>query len=275
MAYPKKVEDSVLVRWYRETGSVHRTAQKVGLNHSSVHERLCKLGLMKPANLFTQEEEDRLRREYLIYRDAGKLDDLAAAMGRTKPFLCRKARALRMTDYSAPRKYEGSWKHMGQAAARVLMDEFKGDTRTLGQFCRDKGYAEVPFWQTMTKFFPEEWEAVIESKVPPGTTYGVGRGFEHATRNALRRAGYFAMLSPGSRSPIDVVAIKAGTSLFVQCKTSGCLSPAGWNALFDLALSVGAVPVLSYLQDSNIRYRRLTARKDGSKKRQPFAPFNP
>jgi Holliday junction resolvase len=72
-----------------------------------------------------------------------------------------------------------------------------------------------------------------------------GRAFEYKVRDRLRGDGYWVMRSPGSRTVVDLLAIKPGQVLFVQCKVNGRLDPGEWNALWGAAGEAGAVPVLA------------------------------
>lgn len=92
------VSDAVLIDSYSRTGNVWKTALEVGLCGQSVHERLSRLGVVRKMNLWTSSDDDVLIREYVANRDAGTLDDLASRLGRTKQFICRKARVLGLTD---------------------------------------------------------------------------------------------------------------------------------------------------------------------------------
>jgi hypothetical protein len=105
----KKVTDNVLIDSYASLGNVWKVAKEVDLCGQSVHERLSRLGIIRNINVFTEEEKTILLRDYIKYRDAGKLNDLAIIMGRTKQFICRKAKVLGLTDqmrpyYRTPRK---------------------------------------------------------------------------------------------------------------------------------------------------------------------------
>ncbi|KUF18419.1 restriction endonuclease [Streptomyces silvensis] len=104
----------------------------------------------------------------------------------------------------------------------------------------------------------------------PRSNYARGRDLEHRVRNHLREQGYEVLRTAGSKSKVDLVALKSGQMLFVQCKRSGALPPAEWNGLWDLAQMVGAVPVLAEQLARGRRYWRLTARKDQPGKRQPM-----
>lgn len=92
------VSNEVLINSYSRTGNVWKTAAEVGLCGQSVHERLTKLGVIKKMNLWTSSDDKVLIMEYKAHKDANTLDELALRLGRTKQFICRKARALGLTD---------------------------------------------------------------------------------------------------------------------------------------------------------------------------------
>lgn len=77
------------------------------------------------------------------------------------------------------------------------------------------------------------------------TAYQVGKRFEDKTRNALRDDGYEVTRAAGSKSKLDLIALKPGQLLFVQCKATGVCGPDEWDRLYELAGWVGAVPVLA------------------------------
>lgn len=88
---------------YSEMGSVYRVAKAFGLSPSTVQERLQKAeydGWKRRS--WTDRDDETLRREYRKCADAGSLAGLAAVMGRTKPFIARKAAALGLTNQSGP-----------------------------------------------------------------------------------------------------------------------------------------------------------------------------
>lgn len=109
---------------------------------------------------------------------------------------------------------------------------------------------------------------------PARSHYARGRDLEYRVRTHLQDEGYLVIRAAGSKTASDLVAIKPGQILFVQCKRSGALPPAEWNALYDLAsMVVGGVPVLAEQLARGRRYWRLTARKDRPGARQPMEPF--
>lgn len=71
-----------------------------------------------------------------------------------------------------------------------------------------------------------------------------GYDFEIKCRDVLTDAGYWVIRTPASRSPIDLVAIKVGQVLAVQCKLAGYLPPAGRESLRGFA-KYGMTPILA------------------------------
>lgn len=105
--------------------------------------------------------------------------------------------------------------------------------------------------------------------------YGDGYRFECKTRDALRADGYEVIRSAGSKTKIDLIAIKQDQILFVQCKLDGLCPPAERSALLALARMVDAVPLVAYSHREGraaavVRYRELLG--PGPKE---FAPWTP
>lgn len=105
--------------------------------------------------------------------------------------------------------------------------------------------------------------------------YNAGRTFEWKVRDALREDGYEVLRSAGSKTKIDLVAVKPGQLVFVQCKVNGLCAPAERSKLRDLAGMAGALPVVAYSHKEGrsaavVRYRLLTG--DGPK---AFASWTP
>ncbi len=57
----------------------------------------------------------------------------------------------------------------------------------------------------------------------PNKRYNAGRAFEYRVRDYFIERGYFVLRSAGSRSPLDLVCLKAGEMIIVQCKRDGRL----------------------------------------------------
>jgi len=81
-----------------------------------------------------------------------------------------------------------------------------------------------------------------------GANYRRGADLERAAKHHLEDNGYYVIKSAGSKGVADLVAIKPGETLLVQCKRpkDGYLLPAERVALRQLALRLGAVPLAGY-----------------------------
>lgn len=94
------------------------------------------------------------------------------------------------------------------------------------------------------------------------TAYQRGNAFERIIADQLRGDGYSVWQTRGSKSPVDIVAIKTGQTLFVQCKAGvAALTAAAWNQLHDLAAAVGALAIIADRpKRGTYRLRRITGR---------------
>lgn len=109
-----------------------------------------------------------------------------------------------------------------------------------------------------------------------------GDRFERRVRDHLIDHGWFVLRSPASKSPIDLLAVRAGSHctevMFVQCKTNGRLDPAEWDGLIDLAMEHGADPVLVWRPRRGvIRYDLLVGYKERGRRHenQPIREIEP
>jgi Holliday junction resolvase len=106
------------------------------------------------------------------------------------------------------------------------------------------------------------------------TGYRLGRDLEYRTKRQLERDGYWVQRAAASKGLVDLVALKPGQILLVQCKRSGSLPPAEWNALHTLAGMLGAVPVMAVMGARGTELWRLLAAKTGKRgARQPMELF--
>jgi len=88
----------------------------------------------------------------------------------------------------------------------------------------------------------------------PAGRYAAGRRFEWACRAALEAAGWTVWRVAGSRTPVDLVALRAGAPpVLVQARRSGRIDPAERVALGDLAQRVGGLPVVAMPGDPAAR----------------------
>jgi Holliday junction resolvase len=94
--------------------------------------------------------------------------------------------------------------------------------------------------------------------------YRRGAEFERRVADALRLDGYLVYRSAGSHGEADLVALKAGEVLLVQCKLAGPggVRPAEWNVLFNVARHAGAVALIAHKPlRGKIAYARLIGPK--------------
>lgn len=277
MPRKKLVSDECLVESYSRLGNVWKVAEEVGVPGQTVHRRLQKLGASKSMRVFTQQEEEILTNEYLQYRSSGRLDELATRLGRTKQFLCRQARRLGLTSSEGPRVYGRVWKGLNEGTARAWWEKFKTSHLTVGRWCEEQGVDDLGFSRSMQEHFPDEWEHVLEAKNTADTPYRTGRKVEYAVRFDLISRGYpIVMRAAQSKGPADLIAIKTGTIMLIQCKKALAMPTGEWNVLLSLAMSIAAVPVMAGQPDGKrIVYYKLTGRKTGGKSRQPMCEFSP
>lgn len=101
-----------------------------------------------------------------------------------------------------------------------------------------------------------------------------GAAFERRIRKILEADGYYVIKSGGSLGPADLDASKPGQRLLVQAKYTGRgldgipkIDPVEWNALYDLAVRLGAIPV-AVCRPAPRRapvFWRMTGRKSGAR----------
>lgn len=104
--------------------------------------------------------------------------------------------------------------------------------------------------------------------------YRAGADFERRVQRALESLGYKVVRSAGSRSPTDLVAMRRGCTVCIQCKKSGRLDPAEWDLFYRFCREAGAVPVMAQKANGGIEYYVLTGEKQGFG-RSPKAPWIP
>lgn len=155
MAARQKATDEQVLAAYRGHGSVWAAATSLGMCGQSVHERLVKLGATTPVNVFSDAEKAILAENYEAAANEGKLDDLAKSMCRTKPFICRQARALGLTDQGRKKKYLIEVMSSAMKAWHAINDHPRG---MLGKLHGDAARA------AMSKAQTDRWAAMSEDE---------------------------------------------------------------------------------------------------------------
>jgi Holliday junction resolvase len=99
---------------------------------------------------------------------------------------------------------------------------------------------------------------------------------ENRVRALLEDDGYFVVRSAGSGGVADLVALKPGQVLLVQCKSEAYLAPGPWNDLFFTAENVRAVPLHAAKLPGSRRvvWHRLTGPKTVVTKRPPWVEWS-
>lgn len=267
-----RVTDEELTAAYHATGSVQGAGKQCGMRGSSAHERLRKLGVVAPRKVWSDENDAVLRELYEPYVSEGRLGELAKRFGILKSTLCYHAKNIGLTNHRRARPFASTWKYITEAEAEAAWVAFKRSRLGLIAYCKKKGFDDLGFSVAMKRFFADEWDAVLELKAPKGSLYRRGRALEYLVRDWLRGHGFFAMRSPASKTPIDILAVRHGQVVMVQCKRHGALGVAEWNEFYQLAKSVGALPVLASMETGrgSMTFYELQGEKDGSKRRQPM-----
>lgn len=122
---------------------------------------------------------------------------------------------------------------------------WKSQKRTL----REMQEVGAPSSQVLSRLFKKhfgvEFEDACEAKA--GRGYIIGRQFEYRCRDYLRKRGYVVFRSPRSQSPADLVAMRSGTILLVQCKTrKDMFSSIERSGLTKMAQDAGGLALLAY-----------------------------
>lgn len=271
-----KATDAQIIKAYKETGNIWKTGKKLNMCGQSIHERLKKLQINMNNPHFTEEEYEILMRRYILYRDSGNLKELSKKMGRTKQFLCRKAKLIGLTDPTHKKLYGGKWKYMEEDEAGILFEMFKKSRLGLNQFCEKHKLGKNGFYSAMKTHFADEWDHVIELKTPKQSMYRLGRQVEYAVRDKFKKFNYIVMRAPASKGPIDLMAIKKGMVVFIQCKRNMVMSVSEWNEFYKLSKTVDAIPLVAGRPAGKLEFWLMTGLKltDGSKKKQPKKIIN-
>ena len=226
---------------------------------------------MVPMMDWTPEAEGVLRREWAAATKLKTIKALGATLGCSVTALNKRAAELALPDL-VPAVY---WRTASTADVRRWFTLFEGSRYSLAVFAKRFRVGEAGLFRAFTRDMPAEYDRAVEAKRPKRNHYASGRDFEYRVRDDLIARGYFVARSAGSKTVVDLLALKQGRVLLVQCKRHGALSPAEWNKLYDLAEEHRATPVrASTPKRVGVVYERLDERKDGQR-REPVAEFEP
>ena len=85
------------------------------------------------------------------------------------------------------------------------------------------------------------------------TKYEKGRRFEYRVRDLFKEHG-FVVIRAAQSKPIDLVCLKNGTSILVECKIrKSSLGKNGKEMLLNMAQISKAIPVLAYREKRKVK----------------------
>ncbi len=96
------IDDDVIIASYKETGSVWKSEEQIGVPGQVIQYRLKRIGIERSNNPFTEEDMGRLSIIYEDYVSSGRIDELAKMFGRTKQFICRMGGKVGKTKMDRP-----------------------------------------------------------------------------------------------------------------------------------------------------------------------------
>ena len=131
MAGRKKVEDDILIKSYERLNNIWLVGEEVGLCGQSVWERLKRLDKITNTTRNVKnkfEDWDILKEKYSdAVKEKDGLKKLALQLGRTKNFLCRKAKELGITDIKRDKQ-----EHIGEILSVRMKDFLKENEHPKG-----------------------------------------------------------------------------------------------------------------------------------------------
>ena len=133
---------------------------------------------------------------------------------------------------------------MSEEDVREIFEDYKKSRLDIKSYSAKRKMTDVPLTKLFKKYFIADYEDVVESHLGFGKNYRKGINFEYRVRDYYREKGYFVLRSPRSLGPLDLVAIRKGEILLIQCKMTLNLSPNKRRELVQLAESIGAKPLL-------------------------------
>jgi len=91
--------------------------------------------------------------------------------------------------------------------------------------------------------------------------YVKGRRFEYRVRDFFRKKG-FVVIRAAQSKPIDLVCLRRGEAILVECKTEkSALGMRRKQELLSLAEAAGALPLLSVRKKRNLIFKDLRTGK--------------
>ena len=136
----------------------------------------------------------------------------------------------------------------------IVKDVWEGQSiniayiKTRGSLKKVKEYVDDHDGQTFS-YESDILLAILEKRM----SYAKGRRFEYSVKNKLEKAGFYVVRSAGSHGAFDLVAIRKGIVLGVQCKTNGYLPPGERVKLLQIQELYGIIACIAYRENNRIR----------------------
>jgi len=113
-------------------------------------------------------------------------------------------------------------------------------------------------------------ETELPSMIRNYNPFARGRRFEYRTRDYLRKLGWFVVRQPKSSFP-DLVALRDGSILLVECKVNGYIPPTERRHIVRLARKrVRGKAILAFRRGQELVLAELSAKS--AKFDKPFDP---
>lgn len=86
--------------------------------------------------------------------------------------------------------------------------------------------------------------------------YAKGRRVEYRVKNILSKAGWYVWRLAASK-PFDLIAIKNGEILVIECKRGSLLTRMEKSKLLEIAKNGGATPILAKYENNAIHFYKI------------------
>jgi Holliday junction resolvase/DNA-directed RNA polymerase subunit RPC12/RpoP len=155
-------------------------------------------------------------------------------------------------------RHKSLLKLLTEAEALAIIDAFRESGLTFADFAVSRDVSESALRIQLKRVVPDDLSAATESsRLKWHEVYRRGHNFELKVRRRLIELGYICMVSPRSMGPADLLAVKAGEILLVQCKHYGVLPKRERQPLLDLAVKAGGRPILAARRHGHIAFWEL------------------
>lgn len=157
----QKATDQQILDAYNKTLNIWKAGELLGMCGQSVHERLKRLGVNLNNRPFTENDFLILKEFYATHdfqRGSGELQEIADKLGRTKQFVCRKAKQLGLTKQNRPLTEENIRIH-----AQKVKDYIKIKGHPKGFLGKHHNFTEEQRAQITQKILKTRYENEIKN----------------------------------------------------------------------------------------------------------------